>query len=196
MPEDELPTSGEFSRRSRLSPKALRLYEQQDLLVPDEVDAASRYRRYRVGRLAEARLVVWLRRLDMPLADVARVLAAPAAERDALIAAYWEQAEARFAAQRRLAAWAREEVSGRHGGPSMSQNIPTREEPAHHEAYLRITKAQVAFPQILSAYHAVSRWITAEDEVATLPPRDVYFTDFMAAGPDDEVCDIAYPIRG
>ena len=55
MPEDELLTSGEFGRRSRLSPKALRLYEQQGLLVPDEVDAASRYRRYRASRLADAR---------------------------------------------------------------------------------------------------------------------------------------------
>ena len=76
--EEALLTSGDFGRRSRLSPKALRLYEQQGLLVPDEVDAASRYRRYRVGRLADARLIVWLRRLDMPLADVARVLAARA----------------------------------------------------------------------------------------------------------------------
>jgi hypothetical protein len=25
-------------------------------------------------------------------------------------------------------------------------------------------------------------------------PREIYFTDFMNAGPDDEVCDIAFPI--
>lgn len=276
MPDDDLLTSGEFSRRTRLSAKALRLYEQQGLLVPDEVDAASRYRRYRVGRLADARLIVWLRRLDMPLAEVARVLAVPgAAERDALIAAYWERAEARFAAQRWLAARVREEVSGDQGGPLMSGTIltrdvpaqlvlteqrhvtpeelpgwigeatmrlltaagpagglagavfviyhgevnhdsdgpaevcvpidpanaelvdaPTRPEPAHREAYLRIPKAQVGFPQILSAFDAVARWIPANGEAATLAPREVYFTDFMAAGPDDEVCDIAYPIQG
>src|ERR1700759_271673 len=100
MPDDTLLTSGEFSRRARLSPKALRLYEQQGLLVPDEVGAANRYRRYRAASLADAPLIVGLRRLDMPLADVARVLAAPAAEREALVAAYLDAAEARCAAQR------------------------------------------------------------------------------------------------
>lgn len=270
---DELLTSGEFSRRSRLSPKALRLYEQQGLLVPDEIDAASRYRRYRVGRLADARLIVWLRRLDMPLSDVTSVLAAPAAEREALVAAYWERVEARFAAQRWLAARVREEVSGHEGGRPMSSQIhtrdipaqtvlteqrhitpeelptwigeavmrlidasepaggpsaeyfvvyhgevnhdsdgpvevcvpidparaaelgvPTREEPAHREAYLRITKAQVQFPQILSAFDAVSRWIAANGHTASLSPREVYFGDWHQAGPDDEVCDIAFPM--
>ncbi|MEY9856715.1 DNA-binding transcriptional MerR regulator [Catenulispora sp. GAS73] len=273
MPDDELLTSGEFSRRARLSPKALRLYEQQGVLVPDEVDAANRYRRYRVSTLADARLIVWLRRLDMPLPDVARVLAAPPAEREALVAAYWDAAEAKFAAQRWLAARVRETVSGHEGGLTMTQEIhtrdvpaqlvlteqrhltpeelptwigqammrlltaagpvggpagnpfvvyhgeinhdsdgpaevcipvdparaatlttPTREEPAHREAYLRITKAQVAFPQILSAFDAVARWVATNDHTATLPPREVYFTEWDAAGPDDEVCDIAYPI--
>jgi len=274
MPEEDLLTSGEFSRRSRLSAKALRLYEQQGLLVPDEVDAASHYRRYRAGRLADARLIVWLRRLDMPLAEVARVLAAPTpAEREAVVAEFWDLAEARFAAQRWLAARVREEVSGHEGGRPMTKDIltrdvparlvlteqrhvtpeelpgwisqalmrlmtasgaaggpaaepfvvyhgeinhdsdgpaevcvpvdparagqltsPTREEPAHREAYLRITKAQVAFPQILSAYDAVGRWLGENGHTASLPPREVYFADWDAAGPDDEVCDIAFPI--
>ena len=72
--------------------------------------------------------------------------------------------------------------------------VPAREEPAHREAYLRITKAQVAFPQILSAFDSVSRWLTANGHTPTLPPREVYFADWDAAGPDDEVCDIAFPI--
>jgi DNA-binding transcriptional MerR regulator len=273
MPDDELLSSGEFARRSRLSPKALRLYEQQGLLVPDEVGTANRYRRYRVDRLDDARLIVWLRRLDMPLADVAAVLAAPGAERAELVAAFWEGAEARFAAQRHLAGHVRDLVSGRQGGYAMSHTVLTREvpaqlvlteqrhvtpeelsgwlsaamcrlgdaasaaggpvaptfvvyhgevnhdsdgpvevcvpvdpaaagrldgamrdEPAHREAYVRITKAQVAFPQILSAFEAVSSWLGAQDLVAAAAPREVYFTDFVAAGPDDEVCDIAFPV--
>ncbi len=273
MAEEDLLTSGEFSRRSRLSPKALRLYEQQGLLVPDEVDPASHYRRYRTGRLADARLILWLRRLDMPLADVARVLAVPAAEREAVVAAFWQEAEARFAAQRWLAARVREVVSGREGGhaatgPIRIRDVParlvlterrhvlpeelpawidrtmahlmaaaapvggpsaapfvvyhgeinhdsdgpaevcvpidpagadritvsTREEPAHREAYLRIVKAQVQFPQILSAYDAVQGWLKDGGHTGTLPAREVYFADWAAAGPDDEVCDIAFPL--
>lgn len=272
MTDEQSLSSGEFSRRSRLSPKALRLYEQQGLLVPDEIDAANRYRRYRVDRLADARLIVWLRRLDMPLTEVARVLSVPADERAGLVVDYWEAVEARFAAQRFLAAYVRDLVSGHEGDVAMSATVHTREiaaqlvlteqrhitpeelpswieagmmrlvtaagpaggpsaapfvvyhgevnhdgdgpveicvpvaeaaaekldapmrtEPAHHEAYVRITKAQVAFPQILSAFETVANWLTEQGLPASSAPREVYFTDWYAAGPDDEVCDIAYP---
>jgi effector-binding domain-containing protein len=72
---------------------------------------------------------------------------------------------------------------------------PTRREPAHREAYTRITKAQVEFPQILSAYEAVDHWITKEGRTVAGAPREVYFADWDAAGPTDEVCDIAFPIE-
>ena len=70
----------------------------------------------------------------------------------------------------------------------------TRKEPAHREAYVRITKAQVAFPQILSAYDAVAQWLNERGAQPAAPPREVYFADWDAAGPNDEVCDIAFPV--
>jgi effector-binding domain-containing protein len=70
----------------------------------------------------------------------------------------------------------------------------TRREPAHREAYTRITKAQVEFPQILSAYEAVDSWIRAEGRTMTGSPREVYFADWDTAAPTDEVCDIAFPV--
>lgn len=39
--------TGEFARRSRLSPKALRLYDNRGLLTPRRVDELSIYRFYR-----------------------------------------------------------------------------------------------------------------------------------------------------
>jgi hypothetical protein len=69
-----------------------------------------------------------------------------------------------------------------------------RREPAHREAYVRITKAQVAYPQILSAYDAVAQWLGARGLNSAGPPREVYFADFNAAGPTDEVCDVAFPM--
>ena len=74
-------------------------------------------------------------------------------------------------------------------------NLPTRVEPAHREAYTRIRKSQVAFPQILDAYDAVEQWIGKHGKVIAGSPREVYFADFMNAGPDDEVVDIAFPIE-
>ncbi|PJN24702.1 MerR family transcriptional regulator [Kitasatospora sp. CB02891] len=73
--------------------------------------------------------------------------------------------------------------------------VPHRVEPAHREAYTRITKAQVDFPQILSAYDAVCGWIESAGAERTGRGREVYFADFTAAAPDDLVCDIAFPVR-
>ena len=63
----ELVTIGAFARASRLSPKALRLYDSLGLLTPAHVDEVSGYRFYRTDQLEQARLVAWLRRLGMPL---------------------------------------------------------------------------------------------------------------------------------
>jgi DNA-binding transcriptional MerR regulator len=68
-------TIGAFARRARLSPRALRLYDRLGVLSPAAVDEHNGYRRYRESQLAAARLIVALRRLDMPLARVASVLA-------------------------------------------------------------------------------------------------------------------------
>ena len=34
----------------------------------------------------------------------------------------------------------------------------------------------------------------ADDDLGNCAPREVYFADWDAAGPDDEVCDVAYPL--
>jgi PPM family protein phosphatase len=102
----DLLTIGAFSRASRLSPKALRLYDSLGLLRPAHVDEVSGYRFYRPDQLERARLVAWLRRLGLPLArigvacDLARDAPDQAAE---LVAAYWAETEAELAARRALA---------------------------------------------------------------------------------------------
>lgn len=70
----ELMAIGAFARASRLSAKALRLYDELGLLPPAYVDPASGYRFYDPAQLEQARLVAWLRRLGMPLARI-RVIA-------------------------------------------------------------------------------------------------------------------------
>jgi effector-binding domain-containing protein len=70
-----------------------------------------------------------------------------------------------------------------------------RHEPAHREAYVRLKKAEVVFPQIQSKYAAVERWARSERLEIAGPAREVYFTDFFAARPTDEVLDVAFPIR-
>lgn len=279
--EDAFLTIGVFARRSRLSMKALRLYDQMGLLTPADVDPESGYRRYRESQLATARLIVMLRRLDMPLTQVAEIISAPGPEAAERLAAYWNAFEQRVAGQRELASHLRSRLSGRdeplglpdvsvreapeqlvlveqrhvpvdelpawigaamsrlvaaardHGGvagfpfvvyygevnedsdgpaeacvpiapsadPSDSplpESTPThalRFEPAHREAYVRLRKAQVAYPQILSAYDEVARWAAAHGLDVTGAPREIYFKEFRSAASGDEVCDVAFPVR-
>jgi len=93
---------GVFARRSRLSMRALRLYDRQGLLEPDHVDPHNGYRWYRESRLFTARLIVMLRQLDMPLADVAELVNAPHDRAAAMLTAYWAGVERRIAGQRQL----------------------------------------------------------------------------------------------
>ncbi|WP_338672171.1 MerR family transcriptional regulator [Streptomyces sp. SCSIO 30461] len=73
--------------------------------------------------------------------------------------------------------------------------VAVRVEPAQRLAYTRITKAQVAHPQILSAFDAVEDHIAREGLTVAGPCREVYFAeDWDAASPTDEVCDIAFPV--
>jgi PPM family protein phosphatase len=109
----ELMTIGAFARASRLSLKALRLYDELGLLRPVQVDPVTLYRLYDPAQLEQARLVAWLRRLGMPLARIRTVSALPPARAAAELAAYWEQAEAENSARRELAAFLIGYLSGR-----------------------------------------------------------------------------------
>ncbi|MFI7501339.1 MerR family transcriptional regulator [Streptomyces sp. NPDC049687] len=129
--DDELLTIGAFAARARLSAKALRLYDRLGLLAPARVDEVSGYRYYRAGQVDRARLVAMLRQLDMPLARIAEVVdTADGAEAGNRLAAYWAGVEARFAAQRTLAAYLRGRLSGRSSELYETFEIETVEVPA------------------------------------------------------------------
>jgi hypothetical protein len=66
--------------------------------------------------------------------------------------------------------------------------------PAHREAFARVTKATVISGQLGGVYEAVEKWIAANGLSVARAPRETYWTDFPAAGDDDEVFDIAFPV--
>jgi serine/threonine protein phosphatase PrpC/DNA-binding transcriptional MerR regulator len=99
----KLLTIGEFARASRLSPKALRRYDSLGLLRPARVDEWTGYRYYSSDQLDQARLVAWLRRLDMPLAKIKEMTGLAPAEAAAEVAAFLRVAEADFSERKRLA---------------------------------------------------------------------------------------------
>src|SRR5215470_1021315 len=265
-------TTGEFSRRSQLSIKALRLYDRQGLLRPAVVDEHNGYRGYDESQLFTARLIVFLRSLDMPLQEVARVVAAAGQEAADLIDTYWASQERRFAAQRHIAAtlrpgvassdppgsqlpvqeryipeqlvlteqrhvyvgqliWTREAtarlvahadrcggVAGRrfvvfHGLVSADSDGPVevcvpvtqppddpaelawRVEPAHHEAFIQVTKVHFEVPAILSVYDQLAQWVARSERNQTGSPREVYVpgVEPLFAAADTHICDVAIP---
>lgn len=277
MPSDDgvparLMTIGEFATETRLSRRALRIYDSMGLLRPVAVDDCTGYRRYSVDQIATARRIRLFRGIGMPLADINTLPCDEAALAEA-VRRFWQQTETEHSARRELyrhiAATLRGEpqtmydISTRevpqqkvltltrrvtvsdlsefigeamttmsdrvkeadalsdqppfvvfHGHvdedsdgpvevcvPFAGQLEPTGEmavriEPAHHAAYTRLTKGQMQFPSVLSAYDAVHDWVHHQPTLEQCaPPREVYFADWPTTADDQDVCDIAWPIR-
>ena len=95
---------GEFARLSRLSPKALRLYDELGLLPPARVDVDSGYRWYAGGQL------------DLDASAAA-----------GQVAAWWTGAQAQHAARRELASYLVDRLNGKR--PVMHE-IAVRDIPA------------------------------------------------------------------
>lgn len=118
---------GVFAQRTRLSPKALRLYDELDLLAPARVDDTSGYRFYDAGQLEQARLVAMLRQLDMPLAEIKAILALEPPAAAARLADYWASVESEHASRRQLAAYLVDRINGKR---SVMYEVKTKDLPA------------------------------------------------------------------
>lgn len=99
----ELMTIGEFAAATWLSPKALRLYDQKGLLSPDTIDPYSGYRKYSPAQVEVARLITMLRRIDMPLEQISKLLEVSPEEQVEQIAHYREQEAEQHARRQSLA---------------------------------------------------------------------------------------------
>ena len=117
----------EFAWRSRLSPKALRLYDEMGLLTPARVDEATGYRFYEIDQLEAARLIAGLRRLGVPLAEIKVVLGLEPKRAADRIAEYWAGVEAEHGARRDLADFI---VKRLNGSRSVMYEVETREIPS------------------------------------------------------------------
>lgn len=271
---DQLLSIGAFARESRLSMKALRLYDRLGLLVPAFVDPSNGYRSYRESQLFTARLIVSLRRLDMPLPEIRRIVDTDGEAGAQLLTEYWDQVEQRITVQRGLADLLRTSLRGGearfgsldirrrivpdqfvlteqrsiaqlaelatwtaaamdrltsaaktlagppfviiHGEVNEDSDGPvevcvpvdhpaeltaSRVEKAHEEAYVRLTKAQFDYPQILGVYETLEHWIAQNRLQVAGSPREIYIQEFRTfaeiqnAEPSAEISEVAFPIN-
>lgn len=93
---------GAFAARTRLSLKALRLYDKLDLLKPIHTDPDSGYRYYSPEQEKEAKLIFLMRRIEMPLVEIRNVLQATDSEASDMLQRYQRDFQCRFERNRRL----------------------------------------------------------------------------------------------
>ena len=94
---------GRFSEMTRLSVKALRLYDEKGLLQPAYVDPSSGYRYYDLGQANHAEAVRILRSVEMPLDEILAILNADDPELvHKQLVAHRERLAEKLAAQERM----------------------------------------------------------------------------------------------
>jgi DNA-binding transcriptional MerR regulator len=123
----DLMTIGAFGERTRLSPKALRLYDRLGLLRPARTDPDNGYRFYSPDQVGTAQLVALLRRLSMPLPVIAEMLAKPADEAADAVGQYWADVESVTAERRALVSYIQAKLTGAH---MATYDVQTRTMPA------------------------------------------------------------------
>lgn len=126
---DHLLPIGRFSRMSRLSIKALRLYDEQGLLPPAWVDPDSGYRYYRPGQANQAEAIRVLRGVEMPLGEIREVLAAD--DNEAVVkrlGVHFQRLEERLADQARMLRFLQHLID--QGGDVMPYDVSVKNAPA------------------------------------------------------------------
>jgi DNA-binding transcriptional MerR regulator len=216
----DLMTIGAFAMRTRLSPKALRLYDRLGLLPPARTDPVSGYRFYSEDQVAGARLVALLRRLGTPLPVIADIAAKPPGEAAEAVATYWAGVESVMADRRVLVSYIQGiagapflvfygEVSDDSDGPMelcrpvapgsavdpALAGVQVRVEPAHDEVFIRLKMQDMGWPALVPAVDALEAWMRGQRREPAGALRQVLIADQRTAAPDTPVCDLSVPLR-
>ncbi len=176
-------TIGDFSRASQLSVKTLRHYHEVGLLEPSEVDPGNGYRYYAEDQIPLAQVIRRLRGLQMPVAEVKSVLAAPDLEaRNRLIAAHLDRLERELARTRAAVL----ELRGLLERPVLQRAVEHRTVPPTAAIAIQATVDRedlIAWWQgALGELHAV---LGAQGLKPTGPPAGIYSSEIFQHGRGD-----------
>jgi len=134
---------GEFSQRSGLTARALRLYDEVGLLAPDFVDDGTGYRYYAPAQLERARLIAAARSAGVPLSTVAAIIDSDAAAAHVLVDRWWGGVRAEHLASAALLVRIHHLLDGR--SVEMNDERPTSAGVSRWEAAVRaVLRADLA----------------------------------------------------
>ena len=177
----KLLSIGAFARVSGLTVKALRHYDEIDLLRPAYVDAETGYRYYRLAQARDAEAIRRLRSLEVPLDDVRTILSADAGVVRDLLAAHRARLEGRAVEAARIVRELGRLIEG--------------EESLVPDAEKGMVRFDLDVKQVPEARAAVIRDRVHVDELPQIVPRRIdevatFLSDaaHSAAGPPLLVC--------
>lgn len=165
--------AGRFGAAVRLSPKALRLYADQGLLVPAHVDPDTGYRYYAREQVPRARLISRLRRLGLPMARVAHLLELAPATRVIELQSWLQEQRDRLADQTELVEALARQADG--GEPELAAAVGVRDAAACKVLYVQ---RYVSVEQLDDVTRAAETAIRAHLRASGLPgdgPMNVHF---------------------
>lgn len=173
--------AGEFGTASRLSPKALRLYHEQGLLIATHVDPATGYRSYSRDQIPRARLIGRLRQLDLPLARIAPLLDLKPSERHLALQSWLDEQAEQLRHRRQIV-----EVLGEDEPPRLT-TVGTRQV---HEQKLLTRERRVHIDELdafIEESHHLLLTRLREAGQATAGPLQVHFHGLVTQDSDGPV---------
>lgn len=159
---------GEFSRLTHLSVRTLRRYHEAGLLVPAAVDHTTGYRSYDGHQIPTAQVIHRLRELDVPLADVRRIIDATDPDhRAALVSDHLARLEVELDRTRTAVASLRRLL---HPDP-MPLSVELRAVP---EVTVAAIEDDVESDAVAAWFAGAMAELTAATDAQTGPPGGVY----------------------
>ncbi|WP_448611757.1 MerR family transcriptional regulator [Geodermatophilus sp. URMC 60] len=194
--DEHLLRVGDFLRRTRLSPKALRLYGDRGLVAPARVDGHSGYRWYAPAQVARARLVGLLRQAGMPLARVREVVDLEPADRLAAVDRWWRDVEEDVARRRALVGSLHRRLAGDHDHPEAPVHdvaLRTTDELTLLTTRRRLTVEELG-TFVADAARVLEEHLTASGATRSGALRVVYHG--MVTADSDGPVEVAVPFTG
>ncbi len=189
---------GRFSKMTRLSVRALRLYDENGLLPPAYIDPSSGYRYYDLGQAGRAEAVKILRAVDMPLDEIRAIMETEDPELALKqLVVHRERLGERLAAQERTLGYLESLIKLEEG--IMSYEIQIIEEAPQLVAATRMhTTLRRVGTDISTGFGSLMQAMSRESVAASGSPMIVYYDVIDdETGGDIEICvPVDRPIAG
>lgn len=172
-PREHLMPIGRFSRMTRLSIKALRLYDETGLLRPSWVDESSGYRYYTPAQATRAEAIRTLRGTDMPLDEIMQVLTSSPVVSSKILEDHHRRLADRLTEDERRLAFLGELIDGRR--QLMPYDVKVEEKQDCQVAALRVhTSLATIADAVQDGFATLMGAIQSKGSSPTAPPFIIY----------------------